>query len=327
VEYIPYEVGSIQVPFDTYFKPEELAAYHRVITMEAFMKDLAPSIWPPEKRISFCYMERGKGRKGCDAKDGNPFGPFWDNFNIDFVESEIFGPKLQHNVKYDAEGKSNWELRYSGQEWPVLAFVGPPSGFPVDEQNAQLQKYLKWQDHIEDKAKKFIATLPKGPFIGIHLRNGADWSRVCELVSDSTQLFSSPQCLGYRNEKGRLTTEMCLPSFDTILKQIKRGIKKIKATSVFVASDNNHFDHELASALKKMGVEVRKAHHPSSPHIDLAILGHSNLFIGNCISSFSAFVKRSRDVNNFPTEFWGFPPDMLTKNSINDVNMSVHEEL
>jgi peptide-O-fucosyltransferase len=57
----------------------------------------------------------------------------------------------------------------------VLAFVGPPSGFPVDEQNAKLQKYLEWQDDIQKKAKQFISTLPIGSFIGIHLRNGVDW--------------------------------------------------------------------------------------------------------------------------------------------------------
>ena len=53
--------------------------------------------------------------------------------------------------------------------------MGPPSKFPVDEKNAVLQKYLVWQNVIREKAKKFIYTLPKGPFIGVHLRNGPDW--------------------------------------------------------------------------------------------------------------------------------------------------------
>jgi hypothetical protein len=59
--------------------------------------------------------------------------------------------------------------------WSVLAFVGPPSSFPVEEQNAPLQKYLVWQDELMQRAKDFIDTLPKGPYVGIHLRNGADW--------------------------------------------------------------------------------------------------------------------------------------------------------
>jgi hypothetical protein len=59
--------------------------------------------------------------------------------------------------------------------WSVLAFVGPPSSFPVEEQNAPLQKYLVWQDELLQRAKDFIDTLPKGPYVGIHLRNGADW--------------------------------------------------------------------------------------------------------------------------------------------------------
>ena len=39
-----------QVPFRTYFKVEEIAKYHRVITMEDFMDKLAPAIWPAGKR-------------------------------------------------------------------------------------------------------------------------------------------------------------------------------------------------------------------------------------------------------------------------------------
>lgn len=150
-------------------------------------------------------------------------------------------------------------------------------------------------------------------------------SRVCELVDDSSQLFSSPQCLGYRNEHGRLTHEMCFPSTSTVIKQIKRAVKKIKATSVFVASDKNHLLSDLSTALKKMGVTVKKLGY-DSPHTDLAILGRSNIFIGNCISSFSAFVKRSRDVYGFPSEFWGFPPNMLNKEHQNRSGEE-HDEL
>ena len=40
-----------------------------------------------------CYQPRpGKSGDGCNAKDGNPFGPFWDTFNIDFDRSEYYGP-------------------------------------------------------------------------------------------------------------------------------------------------------------------------------------------------------------------------------------------
>ena len=49
-------------------------------------------------------------------------------------------------------------------------------------------------------------------------------------------------------------------------------------------------------------------HEPANPHVDLALLGKSDYFIGNCISTFTGFVKRERDVNKLPTKFWDFPP-------------------
>lgn len=147
---------------------------------------------------------------------------------------------------------------------------------------------------------------------------------MCDLVDGSRELFSSPQCTGYRNENGPLTLEMCLPSPQTIIKQLKRGIKKIKATSVFVASDSNHMIEELGLALKNMKVSIHKLSY-DSPHVDLAILGKSNLYIGNCVSSFSAFVKRERDAKGFPSEFWAFPPDVI-RNKAGSTSRS-HEEL
>lgn len=123
VEYRYGEAKSIQVPFDTYFEVEALERYHKVVTMEKFMTTIATEVWPIEKRISFCYNKRnGEQNSSCNAKSGNPFGPFWDTFNIDFVTSEFYGP-----LHYDAHNDDmmkKWTNKYMASNWPVLAFTG-----------------------------------------------------------------------------------------------------------------------------------------------------------------------------------------------------------
>lgn len=81
VEYRQGELRSRQVPFDTYFNVDALQTFHRVVTMHRFMENIATEIWPPEKRIAFCYMERkslnGNTELSCNAKEGN----LWSNKN------------------------------------------------------------------------------------------------------------------------------------------------------------------------------------------------------------------------------------------------------
>ncbi|KAL4706014.1 hypothetical protein ACJJTC_014236 [Scirpophaga incertulas] len=317
IEYRYGEPKSLQVSFDTYFKIDILAQYHKIITMELFMKNMASVIWPVSKRISFCYTQRiGEKDKSCNAKSGNPFGPFWDHFNIEFVGSEFYGP-LNYD-SYDSKMVEKWKEKYSPINWPVLAFTGAPASFPVQKENVLLHKYLKWSDDIANKSKQFIKkNMSGGAFIGIHLRNGHDWVKACQHVHDSPILFAAAQCVGYKNERGPLTMSMCLPHISEIIKQVKRSLKKISDIKyVFVASDSNHMIEELNSSLHRLGVNALRLQ-PSNPHLDLAILGQANYFIGNCVSSYSAFVKRERDVRGLPSEFWSYPNRKKSK----------HEEL
>ncbi|CAH2104709.1 unnamed protein product [Euphydryas editha] len=317
VEYRYGEMRSIQVPFDTYFNVNSLKDYHQVVTMEYFMKNIAPEIWPPHKRISFCYTQRiGEIDNSCNAKSGNPFGPFWDTFNIDFVKSEFYGP-----LNYDAHNANMMELwrnNYPSSQWPVLAFTGAPASFPVQSENVHLQRYVTWNSDILNKSKLFIKNNFKGGgFLGIHLRNGQDWVKACQHVADSPKLFAAAQCVGYKNERGKLTSSMCLPQKSEIIKQVKRALKKHKDIKyIFVASDSNHMTEDFGIALQYLDVSVQRLK-PSNPHLDLAILGQANYFIGNCVSSFTAFVKRERDVKGLPSEFWSFPERKKNK----------HEEL
>lgn len=298
--------------------------------MEEFMRTLAPEIWPPEKRISFCYTERmkldGTSTNSCNAKEGNPFFSFWDTFKVDFVDSEFYGPSLNYDVIYRDMDKL-WNEKYSAEKWPVIAFTGAPATFPVQAENVHLHKYLKWSDEIDMKANDFIKnSLPKGAFIGIHLRNGIDWIRACDHIKDVKQLFASAQCLGYHNERGSLTMDICMTPPEIIVRKIKRVIKRVKEAqktneikSLFVASDNNHMIEYLNEQLRRMKIVAFKLPE-NNPHVDLAILGRANHFIGNCVSSFSAFIKRERDTKGFPSEFFAYPNEKFQK-------ANRHEEL
>ncbi|GFS78810.1 GDP-fucose protein O-fucosyltransferase 1 [Nephila pilipes] len=305
--WVEYKTGysrSIQVPFDTYFKVEPLQEYHRVITMEYFMQNLASSVWPKGKRKVFCYMARG-GSDHCNAKEGNPFGPFWDTFEVNFDESVFYQP-LHYDVHY-RDTAIVWNEKYPPDQFPVIAFTGAPATFPVRSEDRELHQYLVWNDAVVKEAKFFISNMvPRGPFVGIHLRNGPDWVRACEHIEHSPLLFAAPQCLGYQNENGKATPELCFPTKDIILRQLRSKVKAIKAKAVFVASDHDHLINDIEKYMKDLKVKAYKLQ-TSNPHVDLAILGLSNHFIGNCISSFSAFAKRERDVNNLQSSFWAFP--------------------
>ena len=67
-------------------------------------------------------------------------------------------------------------FRFPASDYPVIALMGAPGAFPVEDKNKWLQKYVRWSKKIEKEAKKFISSvLNNEPFVGIHLRNGIDF--------------------------------------------------------------------------------------------------------------------------------------------------------
>ncbi|KAL4219250.1 GDP-fucose protein O-fucosyltransferase [Mactra antiquata] len=306
VEYRFPEPKSIQVPFDTYFKAEPLNEYHRVITMETFMSELAPEIWPEGQRTVYCYQARTYGSKenDCNAKEGNPFGPFWDTFNIEFDRSEFYSP-LFHDA-YNPNEINRWKQKYPSTSDPVLAFTGAPAHFPVQKNDIHIQQYLHWSDGIAELRDKFIHDKIHGEkYVGIHLRLGSDFENACNHIDDSPMMFGAAQCLGHRMEHGRPSKQMCYQSDKTILRDLTKVLKETGYKTVFIATDSQDLISKLSKKLKKI---TFVKYEPSNPHVDLAILGASDYFIGNCISTFTAFVKRERDVNKKPSAFWDFPP-------------------
>jgi peptide-O-fucosyltransferase len=125
--------------------------------------------------LVFCYASRGESGT-CSAKEGNPFGPYWDKFSIDFDKDVFYGP-LGFDLSFE-DHKLGWLQNYPAEKYPVLAFTGAPGAFPVLERHVGLQKYLQWSTDLEKEADAFLAryiTNEGDKLIGIHLRNGIDF--------------------------------------------------------------------------------------------------------------------------------------------------------
>jgi peptide-O-fucosyltransferase len=69
--------------------------------------------------------------------------------------------------------------RFPPEKYPVLTFRGAPAAFPVQPKHRELQRYLVFSHRIQEEAYNYIESHFRGQkFVGLHLRNGADWVRV-----------------------------------------------------------------------------------------------------------------------------------------------------
>lgn len=306
IEYHLIDKDADQIPFEKYFQLEAIKKYAKAITMDEFMNEIATQIWPKGKRTVFCFTYKGDS-ESCQAKEGNPYRPYWNKFKVNFEKDIKFAP-LSYDMS-DEANKAAWLKTYPKEKFPVMAFASSPGDFPILKHNVHLQEHLQWSESVEKAANKFIAAKLKKAdgetFLGLHLKNGIDHLRACEHASEikHNNFFSSAQCLGYSREFGDLTKDLCYPPDHQIVIQFNEAVEKLKPTRVFVVSEIDDIIERFTKDHPDMEfIKLDEA----NPHVELAVLGKADNAIVNCVSVASAFVKRHRDVDELPTEFWSF---------------------
>ena len=72
------------------------------------MEQLAPEKWPPGNRTGYCF-ELSSIAKGCNMKNGDTASAFWDEFGVEFENSEFV--RLPHMLEVESVHEM-WTERY-----------------------------------------------------------------------------------------------------------------------------------------------------------------------------------------------------------------------
>jgi peptide-O-fucosyltransferase len=298
--FIEYRRGKTTfVPFEHYFSVAAIQTYVPAITMQQFLAD--SDLWPLKDRQLFCHTRALA--TGCAELKGNPQKTFWEHQGIEFKQAIA--------ASFDAENSASVTQALPIATYPVVAMAGAPGSFPVAENNRHVQRYLKWSNPIRNEGNAFIAKHLQRPYLAIHLRNGSDWQHACKLGVGQQQFMASPQCglvtgpsetVDSQNIP-TISPQMCLPQPNEIVRALAQANQQFIAyPAIFIGTDNNDYKREITEAVN---VEVQVVR-GNSAMLDLYVFTQADMFIGNCVSSFSSLAVRDRRSKGLPSVFFGF---------------------
>eukprot|EP00048_Salpingoeca_helianthica_P022799 m.20423 g.20423 ORF g.20423 m.20423 type:complete len:385 (-) comp7833_c0_seq1:36-1190(-) len=290
--FIEYHGTPRFIPYASHFNLSALAQVHRVIAMETFMKEIAPRVWPAAERHMYCFVNNNEmSQPDCQTKQGSPFGPFWDHFSVDFVRDVGITPS------FDAHPE------LTPLSHPVIALRGAPAAFPVEVFHRYLQRYVVWNQERVEIANSYIDTHLARPFVAAHARVGSDWVSVCRLGDGWTDFMENAQC-----NRTRISAATCLPPLDDMATTIVAAARTAAAQHVLIGCDDPDVAPNLVAAVHKIAPSlVVHVAPPSEPFLTAHLFSVADLFVGNCVSSFTAIAARTRAVTGLPTWFFGIP--------------------
>lgn len=286
--------------FDEVFDIQKLSRYFSIIRINEFFQYHSQNVWPENKRFGIVFNHENILSRDCGYKDGNPMEIFWNTYNVSFTKCLVNYNGIRDISSFDKH--------------KVVAYSGQLGEYPSDKQARDLVvPHLEFNEKLLIEASKYIEYhFYNEPFIGVHIRNGKDWIKACNFMSDSSKFMASYQCFLDEN-KDPLSKEICVPSVDQIIEQMNHALDFFNIKSLFISTDDLKLTKQLKLHKKHLKVLIPNETSFDSTVLNIAILSKSQHFIGNCISSFSAIVSNYRRYRNLSYSFWNVQNDLYKK--------------
>eukprot|EP00941_MAST-03F_sp_MAST-3F-sp1_P000165 g165.t1 len=233
---------------------------------------------------------------------------------------------------------------FSPIEHPVLAFAYG-TRFPAPMKALELHKYLQWNQAIRERANFYIKKWApeNGRFVSVHARIGSDFRRACKDSHFDTKgkrlsrgaldgFFEARSCeRAIRNVSSSPSSNfftlpsehICTQRREEFVETVQAAIDVAKACVVHVFTDDRrslskYISNEmfrvpsggkLCETIRLVMIDTERDKRNRFSTIDyryeLAIAEQATIFVGNCVSSFTAIVHRGRKKHESTTLYFG----------------------
>ena len=184
---------------------------------------------------------------------------------------------------------------FTNQDSVVVKGSSPPL-----KTEYQYQSHLSWAELFK---LKMAEKVPQRPYLAVHIRVASDMAKSCARIKDNPGIFAFKQCA---DENIPPIEENCVPSANTILNNIYQNLKSFDhIRAVYLATDSYYFvQKQIYAILREKYSNFKIYLNPASTEFgDLYLMEQADVFLGSCVSTYSAFVVRSRRLNNKVVKF------------------------